>query len=150
MGHWASKKSSLKKYKCRIGRKPFFYETEDEEAIDIDNKKDIFCSVSGGIGVWKNTSINDELSFNLITNPFIYSYQYSTNTNLYVSVVDIPAINDIDGDGESKPLTDALLLIRYLFRFSGDSLVNGAVGPEATRNSAEEIEAYISERVPSS
>ena len=21
-----------------------------------DNKKDIFCSVSGGIGVWKNTS----------------------------------------------------------------------------------------------
>ena len=57
---------------------------------------------------------------------------------------------DIDGDGESKPLTDGLLLIRYLFGFSGDSLVNGAVGPEATRNSGEEIEAYISERVPSS
>ena len=29
---------------------------------------------------------------------------------------------DIDGDGESKPLTDGLLLIRYLFGFSGDSL----------------------------
>ena len=43
---------------------------------------------------------------------------------------------DIDGDGESKPLTDGRLLIRYLFGFSGDSLVNGAVGPEATRNSA--------------
>ena len=57
---------------------------------------------------------------------------------------------DIDGDGESKPLTDGLLLIRYLFGFSGDSSVNGAVGPEATRNSAEEIEAYISERMPSS
>ena len=28
---------------------------------------------------------------------------------------------DIDGDGESKPLTDGLLLIRYLFGFSGDS-----------------------------
>ena len=24
---------------------------------------------------------------------------------------------DIDGDGESKPLTDGLLLIRYLFGF---------------------------------
>ena len=57
---------------------------------------------------------------------------------------------DIDGDGESKPLTDGLLLIRYLFGFSGDSLINGAVGLEATRSSAEEIEAYISERVPSS
>ena len=57
---------------------------------------------------------------------------------------------DIDGDGESKPLTDGLLLIRYLFGFSGDSLISGAVGLEATRSSAEEIEAYISERVPSS
>ena len=55
-----------------------------------DNKKDIFCSVSGGIGVWLNTSNGSELSFTLITNPFIYSYQYATNTNLYVSVVDIP------------------------------------------------------------
>ena len=27
---------------------------------------------------------------------------------------------DIDGDGESKPLTDGLLLIRYLFGLSGD------------------------------
>ena len=35
---------------------------------------------------------------------------------------------DIDGDGESKPLTDGLLLIRYLFGFSGDSLVSGAIG----------------------
>ena len=74
-----------------------------------DNKKDIFCSVSGGIGVWENTSLNDEVSFNLITNPFIYSYQYSTNTNLYVSVVDIPAINDIDGDGELDILSFGVL-----------------------------------------
>ena len=33
-----------------------------------DNKKDIFCSVSGGIGVWLNTSNGSELSFTLITN----------------------------------------------------------------------------------
>ena len=39
---------------------------------------------------------------------------------------------DIVGDGESKPLTDGLLLIRYLFGFSGDALINGAVGLEAT------------------
>ena len=35
---------------------------------------------------------------------------------------------DIDGDGESKPLTDGLLLIRYLFGFSDDSLISGAIG----------------------
>ena len=55
---------------------------------------------------------------------------------------------DIDGDGESKPLTDGLLLIRYLFGFSGDSLISGAIGSEATRDTAEAVEAYIKERVP--
>lgn len=34
------KKKSLQKRKCRIGYKPFFYETNDEECIDLDNKKD--------------------------------------------------------------------------------------------------------------
>ena len=55
---------------------------------------------------------------------------------------------DIDGESESKPLTDGLLLIRYLFGFSGDSLVSGAIGADATRNTADAVEAYIKERVP--
>ena len=55
---------------------------------------------------------------------------------------------DIDGDGEAKPLTDGLLLIRYLFGFSGDSLISGAIGSGAERDTAEEVEAYIKERVP--
>ena len=55
---------------------------------------------------------------------------------------------DIDGDGESKPLTDGLLLIRYLFGFSGASLISGAIGEDAERDTAEEVEAYIEERVP--
>jgi hypothetical protein len=55
---------------------------------------------------------------------------------------------DIDGDGESKPLTDGLLLIRYLFGFSGDSLISGAIGSGATRDTADEVEAYIQKRVP--
>jgi hypothetical protein len=55
---------------------------------------------------------------------------------------------DIDGDGESKALTDGLLLIRYLFGFTGDSLVQGALGDGAERNTAEEIETYLGERMP--
>ena len=55
---------------------------------------------------------------------------------------------DIDGDGESKPLTDGLLLIRYWFGFSGDSLISGAIGSGAERDTAEEVEAYINERIP--
>jgi hypothetical protein len=55
---------------------------------------------------------------------------------------------DIDGDGDSKPLTDGLLLIRYLFGFSGDSLISGAIGDSAERDTAEKVEAYIQERIP--
>ncbi len=56
---------------------------------------------------------------------------------------------DIDGDGKSMPLTDGLLLIRYLFGFSGSSLISGAIGENAQRNNAEKVEAYIGERIPS-
>jgi hypothetical protein len=55
---------------------------------------------------------------------------------------------DIDGDGDSKALTDGLLLIRYLFGFSGESLTAGALGEDADRSTASEIEAYIGDRLP--
>ena len=57
---------------------------------------------------------------------------------------------DIDGNGESKALSDGLLLIRYLFGFTGDALTVGAIGEGATRDTSEAIEAYISDRVPDS
>ena len=50
---------------------------------------------------------------------------------------------------EFKALTDGLLRIRYLFGFSVDSLVSGAIGPDAKRDTAEAVEAYIKESVPS-
>ena len=57
---------------------------------------------------------------------------------------------DIDGNGESKALSDGLLLIRYLFGFTGDALTVGAIGEGATRDTSEAIEAYIRDRVPAS
>ncbi len=50
---------------------------------------------------------------------------------------------DIDGDDDTKPLTDGLLLLRYLFGFRGDILMNGAFEQTGTRNTAEKVEAYI-------
>jgi len=50
---------------------------------------------------------------------------------------------DIDGDGSVAPLTDGLLVLRSLFGFSGDALVNGAVGGNAIRTSATDIQDYI-------
>ncbi len=50
---------------------------------------------------------------------------------------------DIDGNGTTAPLTDGLLLIRYMFSLRGDALINGAVTVGAPRSTALDIETYI-------
>ena len=57
------------------------------------------------------------------------------------------ALFDIDGDGTLGPLTDGLLILRWLFGFTGSALTNGAVGPGCTRCDASSIEAYLSQVV---
>jgi hypothetical protein len=53
------------------------------------------------------------------------------------------ALIDADGSGSHDALTDGLLVIRYLFGLSGNSLVAGAIGPTATRTGAQEIVAFL-------
>ena len=50
---------------------------------------------------------------------------------------------DIDDDGKTEALTDGLLVIRYMFGFSGDSLTTGAIGSGANRSSAQNIETLL-------
>ena len=52
---------------------------------------------------------------------------------------------DVDGSSEAQPLTDGLLVIRYLFGFSGDSLTSGAVSGDANRGSSEAIAGYLTD-----
>ena len=49
---------------------------------------------------------------------------------------------DLDDDGRVEALSDGLLAIRYLFGFTGDSLVDGATGDGAMRAEGAEIYAY--------
>ena len=58
-----------------------------------------------------------------------------------------PALLDIDGNGETEALTDGLLILRYLFGFTGATLVTGAVGTGCIRCDAPAIEAYLSSLV---
>ena len=55
---------------------------------------------------------------------------------------------DIDGNGQVDALTDTLLITRFVFGFTGDVLINGALGEGATRTSSEEIEAYLESVIP--
>jgi hypothetical protein len=55
---------------------------------------------------------------------------------------------DVDGNGQVDALTDGLLLIRYMFGLRGPSLVAGAIGQSAARNTAAAVEAHIASQIP--
>ena len=50
---------------------------------------------------------------------------------------------DIDGDGEVRPLTDGLLILRHLFGFAGNALIDGAVGSFAERGTSSTVVAQL-------
>jgi hypothetical protein len=89
-----------------------------------DGKPDIFTYGYAGIKVYKNTStISGGLSFSLYTQT-LYSNQGGVlPTNIQVTEVDYPAIEDIDGDGDLDLLVFAGLgsTIEYHKNYSKDS-----------------------------
>ena len=71
--------------------------------------------------------------------------------NQWTSSLELPLwaiLADIDANGEVDALTDGLLILRYLFGLEGDTLINGVVAGDATRKTAEEIEAHLETLMP--
>lgn len=60
----------------------------------------------------------------------------------YLDIISDPVL-DIDGNGMADALTDGILLVRYLFGLTGEPLVSGVVASDATRDTADEIEAHL-------
>ena len=74
---------------------------------NCDGKMDFFTYASGGMAAWRNTSTT-QLSFIKDTSLIYSDFQPDGSpsfVNLYVSSTDIPAIDDIDGDGDLDVLT---------------------------------------------
>ena len=74
---------------------------------NCDGKNDIYTYSSGGMAIYENTS-NTSLSFSLVTALVLTDYG-TNNLNIYISPVDIPAIADIDYDGDLDILTFSIL-----------------------------------------
>ena len=69
-------------------------------------------------------------------------------TSIAAHLDSIKAELDVDGNGGTPgPLTDGLLILRYMFGFTGTTLTNGAVGNGCTRCTAATIEPYLAQRV---
>ena len=71
---------------------------------NCDGKNDIYTYSSAGMAIYENTSSNN-LSFSLVT---LLVLSPAPN-NLYISPVDIPAISDIDYDGDLDILSFGVL-----------------------------------------
>ncbi|HDR15786.1 MAG TPA: hypothetical protein ENN79_09960, partial [Desulfobacteraceae bacterium] len=56
---------------------------------------------------------------------------------------DTGPILDIDANGQTNPFTDVVMIVRYLFGFRGQTLIQGAIDLEGNRNTASDVEAYI-------
>ncbi|MBL7952814.1 MAG: VCBS repeat-containing protein [Flavobacteriales bacterium] len=80
---------------------------------DCDGKEDIFSYSQAGFSVYRNTSTNDELSFELlkfrVNCEYVFTDGSSQTTNLFISSEDLPGFADIDGDGDMDVLTFAQL-----------------------------------------
>jgi uncharacterized protein YfaP (DUF2135 family) len=50
---------------------------------------------------------------------------------------------DVDGNGRLDALTDGIVLLRYLFGFTGTALTGNAIGTGATRTSAADIKLFL-------
>ena len=137
--------------------------SDDQEELDGTNPKSRFSCTSGCFSFDVDENLEAQpLTDGLLVIRHLFGFSGDSLTSGAVSngasrdgsdaiasyLTDADSQLDIDGDGESKPLTDGLLLIRYLFEFSGDSLISGAIGSGAERDTADEVEAYIAERVP--
>jgi alpha-N-arabinofuranosidase len=79
----------------------------------------------------------------IITNVPSASFQYTVPGYSIISLTIRNSTLDIDGNAQAKPLTDGLLVLRYLFGFRGETLTDGVVASDCTRCTAEEIEDYL-------
>jgi hypothetical protein len=103
--------------------------------------------------------VTDPLTDGLLVLRFLFSF---TGVNLTAGAVDTVACSrcdaaaieqylsglglvlDIDGNGGNDPLTDGLLVLRFLFSFTGANLTSGAVDTGAcTRCDAAAITVYL-------
>lgn len=79
---------------------------------DRDGRKDLFTSAIGGIRVFRNAPSNDGFEWQKVADP-LQTQGFSGRFNLYVQATDLPAITDLDDDGDIDILA---------FDFSGNTI----------------------------
>ncbi|MEY4350752.1 MAG: hypothetical protein RL078_813 [Bacteroidota bacterium] len=72
---------------------------------DQDGRKDLFCYAIGGIQAFRNVGSSAQGLIWQAYSPYLVSNYEGPNLNLYISGADIPALVDVEGDGDMDILT---------------------------------------------
>jgi hypothetical protein len=80
--------------------------------FNCDGRADLFTYSNGGMAVYRNDGNSDTLIFTRMTSQLLSDYQPDNPNagllNIYVSPIDLPAIMDVDGDGDIDIITFSL------------------------------------------
>ena len=124
---------------------------EDTDAVliiawsDINSGRWPACELpatlmSVSFDVNKNLQDGEQSSIYFRPTSLANDYQFFAKSTVF----EVQSFNlDIDGNNRCDALTDGLLIIRYLFGLTGQSLVNNAFDPDGKRYSYDDIAAYI-------
>ena len=115
-------------------------------SIDLDGNED-YDALTDGLLLLRGMFGLDGSA--LVTGTIASDATYTESVDIESRIETLGDLADIDGNGDIDALTDGLLTLRYLFGLQGDTLINGVVAEDATRKTAEEIEAHLETLMPS-
>ena len=114
-------------------------------SIDLDGNED-YDALTDGLLLLRGMFGLDGSA--LVTGTIASDATYTESVDIESRIATLGDLADIDGNGEIDALTDGLLTLRYLFGLQGDTLIDGVVAGDATRTTAEEIEAHLETLMP--
>ena len=114
-------------------------------SLDIDGNED-YDALTDGLLLLRGMFGLDGSA--LVTGTIASDATYTESVDIESRIETLGDLADIDGNGEIDALTDGLLTLRYLFGLQGDTLIDGVVAGNATRKTAEEIEAHLETLMP--
>lgn len=133
-------------YRYRGTRVPELATGEQYVYADFVSRR-IWAATKSAGGTWSSRLLFDApfspSAFGEDSRGELYAVGFGGSINRFTSTLG-PSL-DIDLNGSFDAATDGVLLIRYLLGFRSDGLINGAVGANANRAAADDIESYLAD-----
>ena len=119
--------------------------TVNVNSLDIDGDTNPDALSDGLLILRSMFGLTDEA---LIQNAVSPNAQFTSSADITSRINNLGLLLDIDGNSRIDPLSDGLLILRYLFGIRGTTLINGVIATDATRTTASEIESYLAKMTP--